>query len=57
MGLVDYFAELLQKELSSYLTEEQVEACHQAYLVAEEAHAHQIRRSGEPYISHPVFTA
>lgn len=57
MGLVDYFAELLQKELSSYLTQEQVEACHQAYLIAEEAHAHQIRRSGEPYISHPVSAA
>jgi guanosine-3',5'-bis(diphosphate) 3'-pyrophosphohydrolase len=57
MGLVDYFAELLHKELSSYLNPEQVDSCHQAYLVAEEAHSLQIRRSGEPYISHPVGAA
>lgn len=57
MRLVDYFAEVLQKELSSYLSTEHVEACRQAYLVAEEAHAHQMRRSGEPYISHPVAAA
>lgn len=57
MGLVDYFTELLHKELSAYLSDEQVDACHQAYLVAEEAHAHQMRRSGEPYITHPVGAA
>jgi len=54
---VDYFAELLHKELASYLADEQVEACRQAYLVAEEAHSQQIRRSGEPYITHPVGAA
>jgi len=54
---VDYFAELLQKELETYLAPEHVDACHQAYLVAEEAHSSQTRRSGEPYIVHPVSAA
>ena len=54
---MDYFTESLKKELCLYLNEEQVEACYQAYLVAEEAHSHQMRRSGEPYISHPVAAA
>jgi guanosine-3',5'-bis(diphosphate) 3'-pyrophosphohydrolase len=54
---VDYFAELLQKELETYLSPEHVDACHQAYLVAEEAHSSQTRRSGEPYIVHPVSAA
>ncbi|NBX85599.1 MAG: RelA/SpoT family protein [Gammaproteobacteria bacterium] len=54
---MDYFAELLQKELETYLAPEHVDACHQAYLVAEEAHSSQTRRSGEPYIVHPVSAA
>jgi GTP diphosphokinase / guanosine-3',5'-bis(diphosphate) 3'-diphosphatase len=54
---VDYFAELLQKELETYLSPEHVDACYQAYLVAEEAHSSQTRRSGEPYIVHPVSAA
>ena len=54
---MDYFAELLQKELETYLSPEHVDACHQAYLVAEEAHSSQTRRSGEPYIVHPVSAA
>jgi len=33
---------------------ERIEA---AFEVAREAHAHQVRRSGEPYISHPVAVA
>ena len=33
---------------------ERIEA---AFEVAREAHVHQVRRSGEPYISHPVAVA
>ena len=54
---MDYFAEVLEQELSSYLTLEHLESCRQAYLVAEAAHASQMRRSGEPYITHPVGAA
>lgn len=54
---MDYFAELLEKELATYLNPEHVEACRQAYVLANEAHASQTRRSGEPYISHPVGAA
>lgn len=47
----------LNKALQSYLDPKQVEKCHQAYLVAEKAHHGQMRRSGDPYISHPVAAA
>jgi guanosine-3',5'-bis(diphosphate) 3'-pyrophosphohydrolase len=57
MSLVDYFTELLEKELESYLSPEHVESCRQAYVLAKDAHASQMRRSGEPYISHPVGAA
>lgn len=47
----------LQDELSTYLEAPFIEKCHQAYLVAEKAHQGQTRRSGEPYITHPVAAA
>ncbi|MCR9192789.1 MAG: bifunctional GTP diphosphokinase/guanosine-3',5'-bis pyrophosphate 3'-pyrophosphohydrolase [Gammaproteobacteria bacterium] len=53
---MDYFVEL-QEALEDYLEPDQVEACHQAYFVATRAHDGQMRRSGEPYISHPVAAA
>lgn len=53
---MDYFAEL-KEVLESYLGSQQVESCYQAYLVAQRAHEGQLRRSGEPYISHPVAAA
>ncbi|OGO94880.1 MAG: bifunctional GTP diphosphokinase/guanosine-3',5'-bis(diphosphate) 3'-diphosphatase [Coxiella sp. RIFCSPHIGHO2_12_FULL_44_14] len=40
-----------------YLDETQVEQIHQAYLLALKAHRGQKRRTGEPYISHPVSVA
>ena len=40
-----------------YLDEDQIEQIHQAYLVALEAHRGQKRRTGEPYITHPVAVA
>ncbi len=44
-------------ELESYLGEEQVREVYRAYLFGADAHAGQQRRSGEPYISHPVAVA
>jgi len=41
----------------SYLSPEERERVHRAYLFAEEAHRGQLRRSGEPYITHPVAVA
>ncbi len=53
---MSYFDEL-QQALSLYLDLEEVDKCHQAFLFAETAHQGQMRRSGEPYISHPVAAA
>ena len=53
---MSYFSEL-HEELKRYLEPKQVEKCHQAYLFANKAHEGQMRRSGEPYISHPVAAA
>jgi guanosine-3',5'-bis(diphosphate) 3'-pyrophosphohydrolase len=53
---VSYFKEL-DEELKCYLEQAQIEKCYQAYLVAEKAHQGQMRRSGEPYITHPVAAA
>ncbi len=53
---MNYFDEL-HETLKKYLEPQQIEKCHQAYLVAEKAHHGQMRRSGEPYISHPVAAA
>ncbi|MDF1756896.1 MAG: bifunctional GTP diphosphokinase/guanosine-3',5'-bis pyrophosphate 3'-pyrophosphohydrolase [Legionellaceae bacterium] len=47
----------LNQVLKCYLDSEQVEMCRQAYLLAEKAHEGQMRRSGDPYISHPVAAA
>ncbi len=53
---VSYFAEL-NDELKAYLEAPEVEKCYHAFLVAEKAHQGQMRRSGEPYITHPVAAA
>ena len=45
----DFFA-----TIESYLNKEQVEFVRKAYDVAAEAHASQRRKSGEPYIIHPL---
>ena len=47
--------ELCQK--LGYLTEEERERVREAYRFAEEAHRGQTRKSGEPYISHPLAVA
>ncbi|MGI9277786.1 MAG: bifunctional GTP diphosphokinase/guanosine-3',5'-bis pyrophosphate 3'-pyrophosphohydrolase [Endozoicomonas sp.] len=43
--------------LKSYLNREQVNLVRRAYYYAEQAHDGQIRRSGEPYITHPLEVA
>ncbi|MBB72370.1 MAG: bifunctional GTP diphosphokinase/guanosine-3',5'-bis(diphosphate) 3'-diphosphatase [Legionellales bacterium] len=47
----------LQAELEQYLEAEQVEQIHEAYLLGKEAHEGQTRRTGEPYITHPLAVA
>ena len=53
---MDYFKPL-QEELQTYLEPEFIDKCHQAFVVAEKAHDGQMRRSGEPYITHPAAAA
>jgi RelA/SpoT family (p)ppGpp synthetase len=47
----------LISKLEDYLPPEQIERVRQAYEFSAEAHRGQKRRSGEPYISHPVAAA
>jgi GTP diphosphokinase / guanosine-3',5'-bis(diphosphate) 3'-diphosphatase len=47
----------LRDQLAEYLSEEQVEAISQAYLLGEAAHSGQKRFTGEPYITHPIEVA
>lgn len=51
-----YF-DTLHDELSQYLNQEQILKIKEAYLLAEQAHASQIRFTGEPYITHPIAVA
>ena len=53
---MDHFKEL-HDELVCYLEPEHVEQCRQAYLLAEQGHSGQMRRSGEAYITHPLAAA
>ncbi|HSE11583.1 MAG TPA: RelA/SpoT family protein, partial [Rudaea sp.] len=46
----------LEKRLA-YLPAEQIALVRQAYLIGAHAHAGQTRKSGEPYITHPVAVA
>ncbi|WP_295399414.1 RelA/SpoT family protein [uncultured Thiocystis sp.] len=43
--------------LDAYLPPEQVRECYRAYMFGAEAHAGQTRKSGEPYIYHPLAVA
>jgi GTP pyrophosphokinase len=43
--------------LESYLSQEHIREIYQAYLFGAEAHSGQHRKSGEPYIYHPVAVA
>ena len=50
-------AKTLIERVSTYLPEESTEMVGQAYLFADECHEGQMRKSGEPYIAHPLETA
>ena len=50
---VEEFFEMIKK----YLNDNQVAFVHKAYDVAAKAHANQRRKSGEPYIIHPLGVA
>jgi len=49
--------EQLLEKASSYMKEQDVKRIRNAYEFAEEAHRGQTRKSGEPYILHPVAVA
>ncbi len=50
-------AEPLFNELSGYLKSEDISQLRNAYLFSQSAHSGQFRKSGEPYISHPLAVA
>ena len=50
-------AKTLIERVGAYLPEESTELVGQAYRYADECHEGQMRKSGEPYIAHPLETA
>ncbi|QOQ53944.1 GTP diphosphokinase [Bacillus amyloliquefaciens] len=50
-------AEQVIDKARTYLPEEQIEFVEKAYLYAQDAHREQYRKSGEPYIIHPIQVA
>ena len=52
-----YSYENVEDMASKYLSEEQIKTIRQAYEFAKVAHEGQFRKSGEPYILHPVQVA
>lgn len=50
-------AELLISEVSQYLKPEDLALLKSAYFFSQKAHSGQLRKSGEPYISHPITVA
>ncbi|SDT08255.1 (p)ppGpp synthetase, RelA/SpoT family [Halopseudomonas xinjiangensis] len=53
MSAIEVFAE----RLGDYLEPDQVNLVRRAYFYAEQAHDGQTRRSGEPYVTHPLAVA
>jgi GTP diphosphokinase / guanosine-3',5'-bis(diphosphate) 3'-diphosphatase len=49
--------ELLLEKASAYMKEQDLQKIRDAYEYAEEAHRGQLRKSGEPYILHPMAVA
>lgn len=49
--------DVLSEELTDYLDTEQIRQVRRAYFFAEQAHDGQRRKSGEPYVTHPLAVA
>lgn len=47
----------LLTRVGKYMSNEELEKVNQAYLLAEKAHDGEVRKSGEPYIFHPIAVA
>lgn len=47
----------LSESLQNYLSDKHIDLAKRAYYYAEQAHDGQIRRSGEPYVTHPLAVA
>ncbi|MEC8440249.1 MAG: RelA/SpoT family protein [Chloroflexota bacterium] len=47
----------LISKVKEYLSDEDVKKINEAYKFAEKCHSGQLRKTGDPYIIHPVFTA
>jgi guanosine-3',5'-bis(diphosphate) 3'-pyrophosphohydrolase len=56
-GRVPAFVRALEAQLAVHLPPEQVLRVRRAYEIGAEAHEGQTRKSGEPYITHPVAVA
>jgi len=56
-GETRYLISDLCAYLERYLSPEQISECYRAYLFGAEAHEGQQRKSGEPYIYHPLAVA
>lgn len=54
---MDHTYNNLQLVLQQYMTEPDIEYIHSVYLFTKNAHEGQIRKSGEPYIIHPIAVA
>ncbi|WP_457914359.1 bifunctional GTP diphosphokinase/guanosine-3',5'-bis pyrophosphate 3'-pyrophosphohydrolase [Candidatus Hartigia pinicola] len=52
-----YLFENLNQIIQQYLSKEKIELLRKVFYIARDAHAGQIRLSGEPYITHPVAVA
>jgi len=57
MESIEYTFKTLKDTLSKYLTEAELEMVELAFMFAREAHEGQPRKSGEPYIYHPLGVA
>ena len=55
--VIDREVDELLATLSRRMSSEEVGRIHDAYLFAKEAHKEQKRKSGEPYIMHPLAVA
>ncbi len=56
--MADLLFDSLAKSFSTYIhNEEDINNIHEAYQIAKDKHTGQLRKTGEPYITHPVAVA